>query len=113
MPNATRTVLIATIAVLAFAIHHAAHAAEIVGLAGKCLDVSGGHAVNGAAVRMWECHNGPNQRWRVSDGRIVGIGGKCLDVAGGNSDDGTEVLLWDCHGGDNQRWRILPSVISR
>jgi glucosylceramidase len=31
---------------------------------GKCLDVYGAGQQNGARVIQWNCHGGPNQRWR-------------------------------------------------
>ncbi|WP_436761370.1 carbohydrate-binding protein [Streptosporangium sp. V21-05] len=29
----------------------------------RCLDVSGASQANGAAVNIWDCNGGPNQRW--------------------------------------------------
>lgn len=43
----------------------AAQAAEIVGLGGKCLDITGGRADDGTPVILWDCHGGGNQRWRI------------------------------------------------
>jgi hypothetical protein len=80
---------------------------KLVGLAGKCLDVSGGNPASGTGVILWDCHGGANQRWSVAaDGTIRGLAGKCLDVSGGNPASGTGVILWDCHGGANQRWSV-------
>ena len=30
---------------------------------GKCLDVSGGSAADGASIIQWQCHGGENQNW--------------------------------------------------
>ncbi|MDB4945820.1 MAG: Beta-glucanase precursor [Labilithrix sp.] len=70
----------------------------IVGLAGKCLDVSGGSSVDGARVQLWRCNGTNAQRWTLLDGQIVSGTGKCLDVSGGSSADGTLVQLYECNG---------------
>ena len=41
------------------------HAAEIRGIAGKCLDVSGGGSDDGTPIILWPCHGGGNQQWMV------------------------------------------------
>jgi len=111
MRDAIRPVLFAAIAVLAFGVH-ASHAAQIVGLSGKCLDVSGGRTSNGAAVDLWPCGPGfPNQRWNFVGEAIVGIGGKCLDVRGGQAVDGAQVEMWECNRGPNQRWHLSDGRI--
>ncbi|MCE7012087.1 RICIN domain-containing protein [Kibdelosporangium philippinense] len=77
---------------------------QITGLAGKCLDVTGGSTVNGNLPQIWTCVGGPNQQWTMgTDGTIRGLG-KCLDVAGGGTADGTPVQSWDCFGAGNQQW---------
>lgn len=81
---------------------------------GKCLDVAGAGFNNGANVQQWDCHNGANQFWTLTDkgGGYYLItakhSGKCLDVAGVSRDQGANVHQWDCHGGDNQLWSIIP-----
>jgi hypothetical protein len=34
---------------------------------GKCLDVDGSSAADGADVIQWTCHGGANKKWRVED----------------------------------------------
>jgi glucose/arabinose dehydrogenase len=74
------------------------------GLAGKCLDVRNGSAVDGTQVQLLSCSGSSAQQWTVgSDGTLRALG-KCLDVNGGASANGTKVQLWSCHGGGPQQW---------
>ncbi|WP_329034864.1 family 16 glycosylhydrolase [Streptomyces sp. NBC_00178] len=76
----------------------------ITGLAGKCVDVAAGSAVNGTAVQLYDCNGSAAQQWTVgSDGTIRALG-KCLDVASAGTADGTKVQLWDCNGSAAQQW---------
>jgi glucosylceramidase len=77
----------------------------IIGLGGKCLDVTDGSTANGNQPQMWTCSGGPNQSWTVgTDGTIRGLG-KCLDVANNSTADGAVVHLWDCIGTvASQKW---------
>jgi hypothetical protein len=78
----------------------------------KCLDVQGGSTADGAALQQWDCHQRPNQQFRL---RSAGGGSfelvaqhsdKCLEVAGEATGDGAAVDQWKCGRGDHQRWRI-------
>lgn len=75
----------------------------VVGLAGKCLDVSGGGTADGTQVQIWGCAGNPAQTWTRS-GQTLRALGKCLDVSGGGSADGTKVQLWTCNGSGAQNW---------
>ncbi|QNP61597.1 PQQ-dependent sugar dehydrogenase [Streptomyces genisteinicus] len=76
----------------------------VTGVNGKCLDVAGGSAVEGAQVRLWSCNGTAAQRWEVpGDGSVRALGG-CLDVSGGGSADGTKVQWWTCNGTGAQKW---------
>jgi hypothetical protein len=77
---------------------------QIVGYAGKCIDVSGGYPTNGTPIVLWDCHGGNNQKWTVAPDRLLRALGKCLDVTDNRTDNGTMVQLWDCNGGGNQQW---------
>jgi glucosylceramidase len=77
---------------------------SFVGLAGKCLDVSGGSSANGTAVQLWDCNGTAAQRWTVQpDGSVQALG-KCLDVTSGSTADGAKVQLYECNGTGAQRW---------
>ncbi|MFJ6850758.1 family 16 glycosylhydrolase [Streptomyces sp. NPDC091271] len=76
----------------------------ITGLAGKCVDVAAGSAVNGTAVQLYDCNGTAAQQWTVGgDGTIRALG-KCLDVTSGGTADGTPVQLYDCNGSAAQQW---------
>lgn len=94
---------------------------------GKCLDVAGWSAANGAPVIQWDCHGGENQQWTFTP---VGAGyykivarhsGKALDVFGGifSGANGVIVDQWDYNGSINQMWYVgdlgngLYSIIAR
>jgi hypothetical protein len=79
---------------------------------GKCLDVRGASAGNGAAVVQYRCTGAGNQQWFLlpfGDGTYTIVArhsGKCLDVSGASSADGAPIQQWACHGGENQRWIV-------
>ncbi|MBV9859818.1 MAG: RICIN domain-containing protein [Alphaproteobacteria bacterium] len=87
------------------------HPAEIIGVGGKCLDVTGASTDNGTAVEMWDCTAANNQQWTFSGGQILGLGGKCLDVRGAGTANGTAVQIWDCAGVANQQWNFINKKI--
>ena len=95
----------------------ASHGADIVGIGGKCLDVSGGANANGTVVQMWDCQPGSqSQQWSFDNGQIVWMdNNKCLDVVSGGLVNGTRLQVWDCQPGNrNQQWdleNILPGQI--
>jgi hypothetical protein len=79
---------------------------------GKCLDVSGASAQDGAAVIQWPGNGGDNQKWKLvsaGDGYfniIAKHSGKYLDVSGVSPDNGAGIIQWAGWGGDNQKFRI-------
>lgn len=78
----------------------------IMGLAGKCMDVSGNSPFDGARVILYRCHGEANQKWtyNATTREIRGFLNKCLDVFGGNSANGTHLIMYHCNGGANQKW---------
>lgn len=91
----------------------AANAAEIRGIAGKCLDLEQNQAYDGATIQIWQCNNTPAQSWRLNPqtGEIRGRAGKCLDVENANTEDGTRVQLFECNGTNAQKWRYHQGEI--
>ncbi|MDI6098788.1 PQQ-dependent sugar dehydrogenase [Actinoplanes sp. NEAU-A12] len=89
----------------AFTFTTSAGAGPVVGLAGKCLDVSGGGAADGTKIQLYTCNGTGAQNWSVS-GQVWRnpSSGKCLDVAGGATANGTLVQLWTCNGSAAQNW---------
>ncbi|MEW9528390.1 lectin [Microbispora sp. NPDC049125] len=74
---------------------------------GRCLDVTGGSATNGAQAQIWDCNGQANQQWTpTGSGELRVFGNKCLDVNGRGTADGTTVIIWDCSGQNNQQWRF-------
>lgn len=79
---------------------------------GKCVDVSGNSAADGAEVVQQSCDQGLNQQWRFEDagGGYVRVlaqhSGKCLDVADESTADGATVHQYRCTSGANQQWRF-------
>jgi hypothetical protein len=76
-----------------------------------CLDTDG-RAANGAAVRMWNCAQHPNQTWTE---KAIGNGSFqlhnrasdfCLDTDG-VATNGGQVRMWACTNHPNQIWEIV------
>jgi lysophospholipase L1-like esterase len=75
------------------------------GIAGKCLDVSGGNTANGTPVQIWTCNHSAAQTWTpYSDGSLRALG-KCLDAVSGGTSNGTLTDLYDCNGTGAQVWQ--------
>lgn len=77
----------------------------------RCLDVNGASKDNGAQVLQWDCHNGPNQQWRLQrdgDGfRFISLNsGRCIGVDSGSPNPGAAARQWDCDNSPNQRWKL-------
>ncbi|MER7165693.1 ricin-type beta-trefoil lectin domain protein, partial [Micromonospora sp. NPDC000207] len=82
-----------------------------VGVAGKCLDLTGGQAVAGQPIQLWSCNGTPAQRWTFAPtpgqpdgdvGSVTVYDDWCLQPAG--SAAGSAVQLQKCDGGAGQRW---------
>jgi hypothetical protein len=71
---------------------------------GRCLDVPGGAATDGAALQIYDCTGAAGQQWTAStSGELRTLGSMCLDDPSGGA-PGTPVTVWTCHGGANQQW---------
>jgi hypothetical protein len=71
---------------------------------GRCLDVPGGAAGDGAALQIYDCNGSAAQQWTASaSGELRTLGSMCLDDQSGGA-VGTAVAVWTCHGGANQQW---------
>ncbi|MFC8850529.1 MULTISPECIES: RICIN domain-containing protein [unclassified Micromonospora] len=78
---------------------------EIIGLAGKCLDVRHAGTADGTQIQIYSCNGTPAQAWAMMSNNTVMAMGKCLDVNQGASADGTRIQLWTCHGLGSQLWK--------
>jgi hypothetical protein len=88
----------------AFTLNTGGGTGPIVGLAGKCLDVSGGATADGTKIQLYDCNGTAAQQWTVTPNSTVKALGKCLDVAGGATVNGTKAQLWTCNGTGAQNW---------
>jgi hypothetical protein len=71
---------------------------------GRCLDVPGGTAVDGAALQIYDCTGAAGQQWTTSaSGELRTLGSMCLDDPSDGA-SGAAVTVWTCHGGANQQW---------
>ena len=75
----------------------------VVGLAGKCLDVTNAASADGTQIQIYGCNGTGAQTW-TKNGQTLRALGKCLDVSGGGSADGTKIQLWTCNGSGAQNW---------
>ncbi|SDT04982.1 PQQ-dependent sugar dehydrogenase [Actinoplanes derwentensis] len=77
----------------------------VVGLAGKCLDVSGAGTADGTKIQLWTCNGTAAQNWQIT-GQVWRnpASNKCLDAAGGATANGTKAQLWTCNGSGAQNW---------
>jgi Alpha-1,3-glucanase catalytic domain D1/Ricin-type beta-trefoil lectin domain/Alpha-1,3-glucanase catalytic domain D2 len=88
------------------------HVGAITGIAGKCVDISGGNSNAGTAVQLYTCNGTAAQRWTVNaDGSLRALGSNCLDVSGGGTVDGTKVQLWPCNGTGAQVWQAHGNAL--
>jgi len=83
---------------------------------GKCVDVPGASAANGALLQQWGCTAGA--AWQQF--RLVAVGsnyqlanvssGKCVDVPGWSTASGVQLQQYTCVAGqNNQLWRLVAS----
>jgi hypothetical protein len=71
---------------------------------GRCLDVPGARATDGAALQVYDCNDTVAQQWTASaSGELRVLGSMCLDDPSGGT-AGAAVTVWTCHGGANQQW---------
>jgi O-glycosyl hydrolase len=74
---------------------------------GRCVDVSGGSATNGANIIIWGCHSNTNQQWTTTAaGELRVFGTKCLEAYQAGTAAGTRASIFDCNGGNHQKWNL-------
>ncbi|NUK53081.1 ricin-type beta-trefoil lectin domain protein [Streptomyces lunaelactis] len=78
-------------------------------LSGRCIDVPGGDFSDGKQLIVWDCNNGPAQKWQFASDGTVRIKGKCLDVANANYNDGTPIQIAWCSGNAAQKFVLNAS----
>lgn len=88
---------------------------------GRCLDVLNASVTDPAPLVQGDCHNGLNQRFRLSqiagteqfemhmvhvDGAAIDGLPRCLDVGAQSTEDGAPLVQWKCLGQANQQMTI-------
>ena len=73
---------------------------------GRCIDIPGGTATDGARLQMYDCNGTAAQQWAFNGDGTVRALGKCMDPAGGASANGTPVQLVTCNGNPVQRFTL-------
>src|SRR4051794_19858982 len=74
---------------------------------GRCLDIVGGAATNGATAQIWDCDGSADQTYAPTPaGELRVFGNKCLEARGEATTAGTAVQVWDCTGRNNQKWML-------
>ncbi|GGS47156.1 family 43 glycosylhydrolase [Streptomyces violaceus] len=82
---------------------------------GKCLDVAGSSAADGANVLQYTCNGRTNQRWRLEDlgddtHRLVNVAtGKVLDTADCSTADGADLRQWSWLNNTCQRFQFVAT----
>ncbi|MET3904796.1 family 16 glycosylhydrolase [Paenarthrobacter sp. 4246] len=77
---------------------------RIQGYAGRCIDVAGRQAVDGAQLQLWDCDTAASEQWTfAADGTIRSLG-KCMDVAWGSTSNGARIQLTGCNGNAAQKF---------
>lgn len=69
----------------------------------RCMDVRGGVG-RGRSVVTWNCHGGPNQRFRIEYDNALRIGSLC--VTAGRAIENGVVTLENCTQAPNQQWSV-------
>lgn len=80
---------------------------------GKCIDVPGANYADRVRMRVWDCWNGPQQRFELAGDGTIRIGGKCLDVADGSTADLATVRIFGCNGTPAQQWVLTGRQASQ
>ncbi|SCF35321.1 Ricin-type beta-trefoil lectin domain-containing protein [Micromonospora viridifaciens] len=79
---------------------------------GKCLDVFGQSADDGAPVQQWSCNGQANQQWRFAPtgaGPVLLVAvhsGKCAQVTGASTEPGAQLQQAPCTGAAEQQWAL-------
>lgn len=77
---------------------------------GKCIDVPGGDYSDRVRLAVWDCWNGPMQRFQLGADGTIRMGGKCLDVADGSTAEMAAVQVFTCNGTPAQQWVLTEAA---
>jgi len=79
---------------------------QIVGIAGKCLDNSGGSTANGNPIVLSTCNGSAEQQWTLPGDGTIRNQGHCLAVQHAGTVSMTPVWLYACDAGPAQLWQV-------
>ncbi|MET7704667.1 ricin-type beta-trefoil lectin domain protein [Micromonospora sp. NPDC005413] len=79
-------------------------ASQIIGYAGKCIDVPNSNGADGQYLQLWTCNGTNAQRWTFAGDGTVRALGLCMDVAGGSTANGAVIQLANCSGNPAQQF---------
>ncbi|KUL40871.1 ricin-type beta-trefoil lectin domain protein [Streptomyces regalis] len=81
------------------------------GLANKCLDLSGSSTTAGTALQLYSCNGSKAQKLRIDSASsadpatgALKVLGKCVVPSGGGTANGTAIVIADCTGAAGQQW---------
>jgi alpha-galactosidase len=77
---------------------------QIFGLAGKCIEDSGGSTTNGNPLTLFGCTGSPDQSWSLPSGGTVRALGKCMAVQNNSTSPGAALVLRTCDGSSGEQW---------
>ncbi|MEV4558178.1 alpha-N-acetylglucosaminidase TIM-barrel domain-containing protein [Kitasatospora sp. NPDC049285] len=95
---------VAQAAVVRDALPPLAAGGPVTGIAGACVDVTGGNSANGTGLQLYTCNGTPAQTWTLPGDGTLRAYGKCMDVRNGATTAGTAVQLYACNGTPAQAW---------
>ncbi|GGL01700.1 family 16 glycosylhydrolase [Mangrovihabitans endophyticus] len=73
---------------------------------GRCIDIPGGNAVDGARLQMYDCNGSDAQKWTFQGDGTLRAKGMCMDPAGGALSNGTPIQIVSCNGNPVQRFTL-------
>ena len=79
---------------------------QIVGIAGKCLDNSGGSTADGNPIVLSTCNGSTEQQWTLPGDGTIRNQNHCLAVQHAGTASMTPVWLYTCDGGPAQLWSM-------
>ncbi|WP_434599626.1 glycoside hydrolase family 30 beta sandwich domain-containing protein [Streptomyces sp. A5-4] len=82
---------------------------SLVGLSGKCPDVTAASMADGAKTQLYGCNGSGAQQWRHEAGSadvVNAAADKCLGASDNSSANGTRAQIWSRTGAANQKWRL-------
>jgi hypothetical protein len=80
-------------------------ASPLVGLAGKCIDASGG------TLELRTCSGVGAQTWRLASGKLLAADGRCVGTRGGSSDKHAALELQRCNDDASQAWQMRGGLL--